>query len=327
MPDESTFPGWASDANYTSGSYPGSPTKVAPSAAEEAQGFVDGQSFHSGYANYHIARIESWLADTARAIYGDGSDGDVVITGGTTTLARDMYYDNLTVESTGVLAVNGFRVFVRGLLTIESGGIVHSDGTAGVGAAPGVSPTGSLAGGGQGGLTSLPLPPDDLTAALGGAGGGGGWPGGGGAGTSQSGGLATAPTADDGGYRDLTVLLTSNLISGARLRAGAGGGAGSSNGGFEGGGGGGGGGIVLISAFTMDHAGLIRAAGGNGGAGPGANTGGGGGGGGGTIIIVSRGFSGAGTFSMPAGVGGIGHGTGFAGAAGTAGTTVIQVTT
>jgi len=36
------------------------------------------------------------------ALFGDGSDGDVTITGDT-TLTRDMYYHNLTINATGNL--------------------------------------------------------------------------------------------------------------------------------------------------------------------------------------------------------------------------------
>ena len=71
-------------------------------------------------------------------IYGDGSAGDVTITGGTTTLVADTYYDNLTVDGTGILDTDGYRVFVRGTLTVETGGIIRNNGlssTTGTGAA------------------------------------------------------------------------------------------------------------------------------------------------------------------------------------------------
>lgn len=319
MPSESAFPGWASDTNYTVGSYRGSPTKVAPSAAEEAQGFVDGQSFHSGYANYHVARIESWLADTARAIYGDGSDGNATITGGTTTLTRDMYYDNLTVESTGVLATNGFRVFVRDLLTVEASGVIHNDGGNASGATAGVGVVGSINGGGDGGSTG-PVAPDSVSNGLGGSGGDGGASGT----TGQTAATPTVPPATSGGYRDLHTLMTSYLIDGNYLRGGGGGGAGEDNG-ASGGGGGAGGGIVLICAFRVSNEGAIRAAGGNGGNGTGSNAAGGGAGGGGLVILVSRGYEGAGTVTAPTGTVGTGSGTGQDGYPGTSGT-VLQVT-
>src|SRR5258708_7049394 len=40
--------------------------------------------------------------------FGDGSDGTVTISSGTTTLARDMYYNNLTINGSGALVTNGY---------------------------------------------------------------------------------------------------------------------------------------------------------------------------------------------------------------------------
>jgi hypothetical protein len=55
------------------------------------------------------------------AIYGNGTDGDATINN-EVTITSDMYYNNLTVSSTGFLRTNGFRIFVKGTLTIELGG-------------------------------------------------------------------------------------------------------------------------------------------------------------------------------------------------------------
>ncbi len=51
------------------------------------------------------------------AIFGEGTDSDVTIASGTTTLTKDMYYNNLTVNSGATLFTNGFRVFVKGTFT------------------------------------------------------------------------------------------------------------------------------------------------------------------------------------------------------------------
>ncbi len=48
--------------------------------------------------------------------YGDGSDGDVTISG-TVTLTSDMYYNNLTIPSGQTLDPNGYRVFVKGTMS------------------------------------------------------------------------------------------------------------------------------------------------------------------------------------------------------------------
>ena len=88
-------------------------------------------------------------------IFGDGSDGDVVI-GVNTTLARDMFYDDLTVSATFTLTTAGYRVFVRGILTLNgtlgrpgSTPSTAGNGTdGGTGAAGGAFGTGGSAGGG-----------------------------------------------------------------------------------------------------------------------------------------------------------------------------------
>ena len=54
--------------------------------------------------------------DGSNKIFGSGVDGTVVISSDT-ILTQDMYYDNLTVNSTKYLMTNGFRVFVKGTLT------------------------------------------------------------------------------------------------------------------------------------------------------------------------------------------------------------------
>jgi hypothetical protein len=55
-------------------------------------------------------------------IFGDGSDGAVTISSGTTTLTRDYYYTNLTINGTGKIAVNGWRVFCSGTLDLTAAG-------------------------------------------------------------------------------------------------------------------------------------------------------------------------------------------------------------
>ena len=64
-------------------------------------------------------------------IYGDGSDGDVTISG-TTTLSRDMYYNTLLVDNGGTLKMNGYKVFVLKKLTVNASGIISNDSTGSV---------------------------------------------------------------------------------------------------------------------------------------------------------------------------------------------------
>ena len=70
-------------------------------------------------------------AGTNLLVFGDGSDGDVTISTATTTLSRDMYYNNLTIGSAGGLNPNGYRIFVKGTLSIASGGLIARNGSNG----------------------------------------------------------------------------------------------------------------------------------------------------------------------------------------------------
>ena len=84
--------------------------------------------------------------------FGDGSDGDVTISSNT-TISRDMYYNNLTING-GNLDTDGWKVFVKGTLTIFSGYKIHNngnDGSAGTVGQAGDSGGAGGAGGGGGG--------------------------------------------------------------------------------------------------------------------------------------------------------------------------------
>jgi len=52
------------------------------------------------------------------SVYGTGSDGTVVIASNT-SLSRDMYYNSLTINNGVMLNTNGFKVFVKGTLTLN----------------------------------------------------------------------------------------------------------------------------------------------------------------------------------------------------------------
>lgn len=56
--------------------------------------------------------------------FGDGSDGDIIISSDT-NLTRDMYYNNLTINSTKTLNANGYTIFVKNTLT-NNGTITNS---------------------------------------------------------------------------------------------------------------------------------------------------------------------------------------------------------
>jgi len=109
------------------------------------------------------------LADSAgKGIFGDGSDGNVVTAGGgagDVTLARDMFYVDLTVTAGDTITTAGYRIFVRGTLTnngtISNNGTDAVNDTQGVGGAEGTighktdgtgAAVGAGAGGGAGGI-------------------------------------------------------------------------------------------------------------------------------------------------------------------------------
>lgn len=236
------------------------------------------------------------------AIFGNGSDGDETIAGDT-TLTRDMFYDNLTVNGGIVLTTDGFRIFVRGTLTnngtIRNNGATGTDDLGGAGGGGG-----SLGAGGVG--ADLNDDADDLDPALGGDGGDG----------DNLGSVVTLPTG--GGLRGSPQAILLHEPDGALIGGGGGGGSGSGGGH---GGGSGGGGVICIIAKTLDNSGGIIEANGGDGFAMSDDLKGPGGGGGGFISILSNDFS-AGTEQCLAGAGGVNSGSGANGDNGVAGTVV-----
>jgi hypothetical protein len=257
--------------------------------------------------------------------FGDGSDGDVTIST-QVTLARDMFYNNLTLGAGGRLFTRGLRVFVAGTLDVtaaqanyithnatynsaafgsnasfatagaaggsnEEGPLQGSSGT--VGGTGVSSPIAGFAGGSIANTTNV-FP----VAAYSGGTGGAGTSGTGGAG---AGGTQTSPTITFGARRawvDWTPLAAGKLLTSA---GGTGGGSGGGfSGGISGGGGGGGAspnGIAIYANVINRGSGtgtafinMVGGAGGNGAAASGAagagHGGGGAGGQGGFIYIV-----------------------------------------
>lgn len=120
-----------------------------------------------------ISRIETSVSRVNNdETYGNGSDGDVTISG-TITLTSDKYYNNLTIPLGNVLITNGFRVFVKntaiinGVIGIGSVSGNSNGSTNGTISSPGSSvSTGTVAGhtsstisyriGGQGGGSTNP---------------------------------------------------------------------------------------------------------------------------------------------------------------------------
>lgn len=274
---------------------------------------------------------------------GDGSDGNVIIaSNSTTTLSRDMYYNNLTVN--GAIVTGNWRIFVNG--TISGAGSIVQNGNAGVtGGAAGSSPTT----GGLGGATIRGY----FTTLAGSNGGNGGVTSAGGAGVSGTnltsslattttaaiGGVGSAATGDAGGQPGTLGIATSSVSAFGKIAAATymgldqnnlytgptnstGGGGGGSLNSTAGGGGGGAasaGGFVYIIARTCSGSFALQAfgaSGGIGGAGSALNQGNGGGGGGGNGGIVAL-VCGVSTYSGLVNVSG-----GLGGIAGNGGTNI-----
>jgi len=90
-------------------------------------------------------------------LFGDGSDGDVTITK-STFVTRDMYYNNLTIESGQTFNPNGFRIFVSGTLTLNKGARISRDGNDGSEGYGGAAlSAGTLGGSGAGGMLANSL--------------------------------------------------------------------------------------------------------------------------------------------------------------------------
>jgi hypothetical protein len=290
--------------------------RSTPSVGKQALGYEPNEDPSSSIANYNLFWTGQWLLwlaastgenldDTGRGIFGDGSDGDVVISGGTTTLTRTMYYDDLTIESDGVLATAGFPVYVKGVCQIDAGGVMHRNGVdggdsagAGAGGDAAAALSGGILGGSGGGGAGVDsgtgLNGSAVSDALGGRGSEGGE---GNEANGGTGGTATDPAATDGGWKHVSTYP--GYIVGpsgfTRILGGGGGGGGSEGVVAAGGGGGSGGGVLALYAFDLRNNGTIQANGGRGGSASGGSAGAGGGGGGGVVFVVYRRKSGAGT--------------------------------
>jgi len=202
-------------------------------------------------------------------IFGSGADGDQTLSN--TSLTRDMYFNNLTIN--GTVHANGYRIFVRGTLTINAPGVLHNGGSHGGdtntgGAAGSGGATGTLGGGGNGGSGTGDGTGETVPNAIGGG--------------------ANKPSAADGwidgefrGFDSLPNMFTGLGLTGTKLYGGDGGHAGG------GAGGGGGGGVLLVCAREIVGNGLIHCNGGNGGQDPLNPDWGGLGGDGGYLLVIT----------------------------------------
>lgn len=299
--------------------------------------------------NSNAASPPTWVSFTGSQnsqYFGDGSDGNVTLSSGTSNLTRDMFYNNLTISGTGKIGTFGFKIYVSGILDITAAGFgaiqfVGNQGGNASGSTAGTAATastaGSLAGNASGvaGVNGVVGAGANGTAGTLVAIGAGGSAGAGGAGgTSGTGGTRGNITAQYllKGFQNQIVRGVTLVAAGAGGGSGASGAGDGSNTGGGGGGAGASGGVIWISAATVNRgasttAGSINVIGGNGGGGGNAgagnaNGGGGGGGGGGGVIYfyygiltgstatnvltVDGGSGGAGGNALGTGIGGTG---------------------
>lgn len=256
----------------------------APDASTTVKGIVEIATQAQVDAGTDTGETGAKLAvtpDLLNGKFGDGSDGDVVIST-PTTLTRDMYYNNLTVTST--LYSNGFRIFVKG--TISGAGTISCTGASSYATSRFKNGLGYPTGGDYNyGVSGT------VGGSYSGAGGNGGGnynPGSGGAVPTRLNKFGTSMFASMMGV-DLLANGTFTSIIGGGGGGGGGGGLGSGTGNGKGGNGGG---VVLIIArifagsFTIDVRGENGNNGNAGADGNGYYRGGGGGGGGGAIFVI-----------------------------------------
>lgn len=253
------------------------------------------------------------------SIFGDGNDGDVTLSENT-TLTRDMFYNNLTIPSGVILYPNGWRIFVRGTLTIagqingdgEDGGDGYYPGYGGDGGHDDFHTEGKGGDGGHG-EDNNHHNLDGENGDFGGAGGDGG-DGGSGSDPGGVGGDVLSWVIRANAPRAIRAFIRNNgELEPARGGGGGGGGGWNHEGPNTGGGGGAGGRVISIFAkeIVAQSGNSIRARGGIGGNAytrksdyPGG--GGGGGGGGGFIMIVTNKITGTLNLDVTGGSGGDG---------------------
>lgn len=230
-------------------------------------------------------------------LFMNGSDGNQTIST-SQSMIRDMYFDTLTITSTGILDPSGFVIFCKTAL-INNGVIqrLANNGSPGSGGIGGVFANGATNGtvfGGlgstSGGNTNTNGGSTSTSQLFGGLGGSGGNS------DTKTGGTSTAVTTRYFNaptpirqlalfgeiFRLLTV--TTNMLG---FIPGLGGGSGAGGSAGAGGSGGAGGNLIVIVSKSVSGSGTFEAKGGNGGNGE-TTAGGGGGGGGGVVYIMSR---------------------------------------
>lgn len=294
-------------------------------ASENIQGIAANFTLNQDYGSWIVVAdgtnwwVQQGIGGNLQWAFGGGSDGSLTVSSGVTNLTRDMYYQNLTVNGTGSITTNTFKIFVAGILdwtALPVGGITNNGGNSTSSTAGNTSGTGGSGGtntvvgtlgvgtngntGGAGGTTTGTEGVNSSGALCQGAQCGTG--GIGGTGSSGVGGVVRPNVNPTGGGNSTFTRFAIDLIRGVSLYAGGVGGVGGSGGGGDGasgaggGGGGAGGNIIYIAANMVKRSGAaaggIQAMGASGASGGAAAAGtkgggsGGAGGGGGWIYFL-----------------------------------------
>lgn len=109
--------------DYQSGVWsPRSAGAVTPNATTTTAGKVEMSTDAEFLSSTSIGWTGAFIVPTPNQViwllyYGDGSDGDVVISVNT-SLTKDMYYNNLTVNTGIILDPAWYAIYVRGTLTL-----------------------------------------------------------------------------------------------------------------------------------------------------------------------------------------------------------------
>lgn len=165
-----------------------------------------------------ITGLISSVSSVSFNFFGDGSDGPVAVSSGSTLLARDMYYTTLNVSSTATIRTNNYRIYVKNILTLSGSGTISNNGFAG--GAPG-SVAGGIGGTGGGGGSIIAA--GSFSSTLGGFNGSNGGAGGGIGGSGSDG----SPGIQGSAFGVLTQSIGTAGIDATGRHSGLGGSSGS----------------------------------------------------------------------------------------------------